>query len=56
MEQSVLDKLMITHIVKKFSALFGNLRFITVITKARKVRSPVYYHFLTSWVFTVMGC
>jgi len=42
MEQSHFEKLIVTHLVKKFPAFYGILNFITVVfTRARQFRGTV---------------
>jgi hypothetical protein len=35
MERVLLEKLIVTHLVKKFHAFYGTQKFITVFTRAR---------------------
>jgi hypothetical protein len=46
--RALLEKLIVTQLVKKFPALYETRRFIAVFTKARQFRRPVS-HFVTSW-------
>jgi len=49
------EKPIVTQLVKKFPALYRTWTFITVFTRTRKIRGPVW-HFVTSFFFTVGSC
>jgi len=49
----ILEKLIVTQLIKKVSDFYGTRRFITVITRALQFRGPVL-HFVTSCFLTVV--
>jgi len=51
----VLEKLIVTHLVKKFAAFYGTQGFITAFTRAHQFWGPVK-HLITSWIFAVRSC
>ena len=36
----LLEKLIVPHLVKKFTAFYGTLRFVTTFTRARRLSLP----------------
>jgi hypothetical protein len=42
MSSVLLEKLIVTQLVKKFPAFYGSRKFITVFTRARKKKKKIY--------------